>query len=149
MMSALPQAIGHRAARTPSPKSAEMIAWGAPNTTCADGGNTPLEKPAGGNRGPHQCFVKLNLMVSAECDPTSASHAFGVLVNSLWSFPVLNTLVKVNADVNTDGHQSSKTSGRAHAPNGPDPLRQLFACPWNSSSGGPATVSDVEPDRLP
>ena len=103
----------------------------------------------GVNRRPHQCFVKLNLMVSAGCEPTSGSHAFGVLVNSLWSFPVLNTLVKVNADVNTDGHQGSKTSGRAHAPNGPDPLRQLFACPWNSSSGGPATVSDVEPDRLP
>src|SRR5712671_1139445 len=54
-----------------------------------------------------------------------------------------------NTGVNTDGHQSSKTSGRAHAPNGPDPLRQLFACPWNSSSGGPATVSDAEQDRLP
>jgi hypothetical protein len=62
---------------------------------------------------------------------------------------VSNTSVKVNTDVNTDGHQSSKTSGRAHAPNGPDPLRQLFACPWNSSSGGPATVSDAEQDRLP
>jgi hypothetical protein len=62
---------------------------------------------------------------------------------------VSNTLVRVNTDVNIDGRQSSKTSGRVHAPNGPDPLRQLFACPWNSSSGGPATVSDVEADRLP
>jgi hypothetical protein len=57
---------------------------------------------------------------------------------------VSNTLVKADTDVNTDGHQSLKTSGRAHAPNGPDPLRQLFAGPWNSSSGGPATVSDVD-----
>jgi hypothetical protein len=48
--------------------------------------------------------------------------------------------------VNTDGHQSSKTT---HAPNDPDPLRQLFARPWSSSSGGPATVSDAEQDRLP
>jgi hypothetical protein len=48
--------------------------------------------------------------------------------------------------VNTDGHQSSKT---AHAPNDPDPLRQLFARPWSFSSGGPATVSDAEQDRLP
>jgi hypothetical protein len=62
---------------------------------------------------------------------------------------VSDTLVKVDIDVNADGHQSSKTTGKAHAPNGPDPLRQLFARPWNSSSGGPATVSDVEPDRLP
>jgi len=64
-----------------------------------------------------------------------------------------NTSVKVafvrTRDSNTDGHRSSKTSGRALAPNGPDPLRQLFARPWNSSTGGPATVSDVEPDWLP
>jgi hypothetical protein len=63
--------------------------------------------------------------------------------------PVSDTLVKVDIDVNADGHQSSKTTGKAHAPIGPDPLRQLFARPWNSSCGGPATVSDVEPDRLP
>jgi hypothetical protein len=40
---------------------------------------------------------------------------------------VSSTLVNANTDVNTDGHQSSKISGRAHAPNAPDPLRQLFA----------------------
>jgi hypothetical protein len=50
---------------------------------------------------------------------------------------------------NSDGHQRSNTSGRAHAPNGPDPLRQLFARPWTSSSGGSATVSGAEQDRLP
>ena len=55
---------------------------------------------------------------------------------------------QTSVKVNTDGHQSSKTSGRAHAPNGPDPLRQLLVCPWNSSSGGPATVSCAEQDRL-
>jgi hypothetical protein len=58
---------------------------------------------------------------------------------------VSNTSVKVN----TDGHQSSKASGGARAQNGPDPLRQLFAGPWNSSYGGPATVSDAEQDGLP
>jgi len=53
-----------------------------------------------------------------------------------------------NSDLKTDGRdQSSKTPGRAHARNGPDPLRQLFACPRISSSGGPAT--DAEQDRLP
>jgi hypothetical protein len=62
---------------------------------------------------------------------------------------VSDTLVKVDIDVNADGHQSPKTTGKARAPNGLDPLRQLFARPWNSSSGDPATVSDVEPDRLP
>jgi hypothetical protein len=62
---------------------------------------------------------------------------------------VSNTLVKANTDVNTDGHQSLKTSGRANVPIGPDPLRQLFERPWNSSSGVPAKVSDLEPDRLP
>jgi hypothetical protein len=50
---------------------------------------------------------------------------------------VSNTLLKADTDVNTDGHQSSKTSGKAHAQNGSDPLRQLFARPWNSSSSGP------------
>jgi hypothetical protein len=40
---------------------------------------------------------------------------------------VSDTLVKVDIDVNADGHQSPKTTGKAHAPNGPDPLRQLFA----------------------
>ena len=60
-----------------------------------------------------------------------------------------DTLVEVDIDVNAHGHQSSQTTGKAHAPNGPDPLRQLFARPWNSPSGGRATVSDVEPDRLP
>jgi hypothetical protein len=59
---------------------------------------------------------------------------------------VSDTLVKVDTDVNADRHQSSTTTGRACAPNGLDPLRQLFARPWNSSSGGPATVSDAEPD---
>jgi hypothetical protein len=48
----------------------------------------------GVNRRPHQCFVKLNLMVSAGCEPTSGSHAFGVLVNSLWSFPRVEHLGK-------------------------------------------------------
>jgi hypothetical protein len=51
-------------------------------------------------------------------------------------------------DSSTDCHPSSKTSGRAHAPNGPDPLRQLLVCPWNSSSGGPAAVSYAEQDGL-
>jgi hypothetical protein len=63
-----------------------------------------------------------------------------------------NASVKVafvrTRDLNTDGHQSSKTSGRAHAPNGPDPLRQLLVCLWNSSSASPATVSYAEQDRL-
>jgi hypothetical protein len=63
--------------------------------------------------------------------------------------PVSDTLVKVDSGVNADGHQSSKTMGKAPAPNGPDPLRQLFARPWNSSAGSPATVSDKELDRLP
>jgi hypothetical protein len=62
---------------------------------------------------------------------------------------VSDTLVKVDAGVNSDGHQRSKMTGKAHALNGPDPLRQLFARPRNFPSGGPATVSDVEPDRLP
>jgi hypothetical protein len=57
---------------------------------------------------------------------------------------VSNTPLKADTDVNTDGHQSSKTSGRAYAPNGPDPLRQLFARPLNSTSGGPDTVSDAD-----
>jgi hypothetical protein len=95
----------------------------------------------------HTQREKLNLMVSADREPTSASHASGIL--HCGAFPVSNTLVKVNTDVNTDRHKSSKTSGRAHVPNGPDPLRQLFAFPWNSSAGDPATTSHVEPDRLP
>jgi hypothetical protein len=28
-----------------------------------------------------ECFIKFNLMVSTDCEPTSASHAFGVLLN--------------------------------------------------------------------
>jgi hypothetical protein len=50
-------------------------------------------------------------------------------------------------DVNTDGRQSSKTSARADERNGPDPLRQLFAGPWNSLSGSPATVIEAEQDQ--
>ena len=59
-----------------------------------------------------------------------------------------NTSLKVafDTDVNTDGHQTSK---RAQAPNSPDPLRQLFARPWNSSSRGRTTAVDAEQDRLP
>jgi hypothetical protein len=49
--------------------------------------------------------------------------------------PMSDTLVKVDIDVNADGHQSSKTTGKAHAPNGPDPLRQLFARPTNERLG--------------
>jgi hypothetical protein len=51
-------------------------------------------KSAGVNRRPHQCFVKLNLMVSAGCEPTSGSYALGVLVNSLWSVPHVEHLGK-------------------------------------------------------
>jgi hypothetical protein len=61
----------------------------------------------------------------------------------LWSFTVSNTLGKTDTDVNGNGRQSSKTSGKALASNGHDPLRQLFARPW-SSSGGPAIASDVD-----
>jgi hypothetical protein len=52
------------------------------------------EKSAGVNRRPHQCFVKLNLTVSAGCEPTSGSYALGVLVNSLWSVPRVEHLGK-------------------------------------------------------
>jgi hypothetical protein len=44
------------------------------------GGSLSHESPPVLRR-PHQCFVKLNLMASADCEPTSGSHAFGVLVN--------------------------------------------------------------------
>jgi hypothetical protein len=88
-------------------------------------------------------------MVSAVTNLRQLHTHFGVLVDSLWSSPVSDTLVKVDIEVNADGHQGSKTTGKARAPNGPDPLRQLFAPPWNSSFGGPTTVSDVKPDWLP
>ena len=38
--------------------------------------------------------LKFNLMVSADCEPTSGSRAFGVRVNSLWSFPRVKHLCK-------------------------------------------------------
>jgi hypothetical protein len=54
--------------------------------------------------------------------------------------------VAFDTDVNTDGHQTSK---KAQAPSGPDPLRQLFSCPWNPSSRDRNTVIDAEQNRLP
>jgi hypothetical protein len=86
-------------------------------------------------------------MVPADCE-SYVSLTRRRFQSILVEFPMSSTSLNVafDTDVNTDGHQTSK---KAHAPNRPDPLRQLFARPWNSSSRDRATVIDAEQDRLP
>jgi hypothetical protein len=60
---------------------------------------------------------------------------------------VSNTLLKADTDVNTDGHQSSKTSGKAHAQNGSAASTAVRAS-LEFVIQRPATVSDADADNI-